>query len=347
MLTDIILIMLMVLVVVDNVVLFKINKYLCLFFILLFFYFMQSMIQVLFYGAKGVYIFDILKIAKVLVFLLLISLQLRIDDKIRNILTVYIIVDVVVSLIQMFYPSTALFSLFSFDTHLKQMSERPFGLLENSTQAGFVSVALLYIFEVLKDKRMIYLSIFSVLLHTNKMSILVAVMIHCYFYFRDMQYLSYRSIISISLSVPLSVCIFILLVFISPNVSSFILRMLETGIENNDTYIIRMRNFSYAYNLYVEDFFKLVFIGYPYKELWPKAFDSQYLLLNFRYGLIGLLVIYFSLYQFLKKEVMFFFVLLIASLTMINFYHVKSSLLVGVLVYFIYTIKHPHTIEEI
>ena len=195
---------------------------------------------------------------------------------------------------------------------------RMFGLTGNPTHSGYLTLLITISLIGLRINYLyILLSIISLVLILNKMSILVFIVFGGVLIFSQAK----STIKKIALSfISLTFRVYTLIFVIYP----FIERWSEVGY---DTHTITYRTYIYtqiyqAFNIQNN----YILFGLPelYKKISLDAFDSLPALFITKYGIVITILIYlliFTLSTRNLKSLLFYFILIIPSLTMVSFYN--------------------------
>jgi|GEM_PF-5751403 len=292
---------------------------------------LQSAIQLFAQGASYINFLDLFKVIKwVFPFLLLRQVTSRnLVLKIEKLIKWYLLLSVLACFAQLVIPDFQLFKLWGSEHHFRQLHSRPYGFLGSPSVAGPLALFILSYFLIKKETTFIFLALLLVFLHTNKASILIALMLLVIFLSASYNKKTESPVFG-------TIALFVFVCLISGGylgIWTYLLGFIE-NLENHHTFAYRVTIYQLAFDLFLERPIEFFSIGFSNKVLW-KTFDSQYILLLFRYGVIGFFLLYQTCVLYFDKTLMkvyFFPVIFIGSLTFYPFYQSRSSLLIASIV---------------
>lgn len=297
------------------------------------FFILLTIIQITNYNMPVSYSLDIIKPIKfffpfILFYYLNESERLLFSKKCLFLIKTYLLATFFICIFQILFPRTIIFGFFATSVdQFQSLIQAPYGFIGNRTHAGFLGLLL---FMVCLHYRFVLFSLIAfinILMHQNKMSIICSVLILLItFFYNENLKKSYKLFVGLPL---ITFVAFALFFIVWPVISNLI----ELGVNKVHTFSHRMGMIELmveAYNIHGISF---LLLGFPDKASWDQAFDSQYILLIFRFGIV-ITILYMLIPIILAKMKgrlsIMYIVFVFPPLTMINTYHYRLSLVCAV-----------------
>ena len=259
---------------------------------------------------------DVLKLVMFLTYLKFADAKLNLSLNFFKILQFYTILTFIMSILQIAFPNLSLWILFAENIGQYQgLKSYPFGIVGHRSAQSFIIMFIALICLANRKIWYFWLSVGTMALLGNKTALIGLAFGTCYLTFTDIRMSFFRKLVFLSLVISLSG--FSLLNFSE----SLIILYNEGRISQAHTISHRMTFIYEIVNFQLSD---LIFPKLN-KDSWTTAFDSQVVLLIFRYGLLVTASMYLLIFyyggRFISTKIFITILSVMSSLTIISHYH--------------------------
>lgn len=309
----------------------------------------QQIFQLISFNLK---IYDVIKVLLFFIPLLLFS-ELTDNTKAKFefwffvLAKTYILLTLTLLAMQIVNPELQIWFAFGETTHVEKIGTRPFGFIGNPTHAGFIGLVL-FIFFLPRDLAFSSFCFILLLIHGNKASILWAIFWAIFWAIRVI--LAKKPDVKILIALTIFSFLAVVVIPLTP-IPDFIARLIEHGTMLH-TIGYRKSILDLTIEQYLDNPIVFFLLGNPDQTNWP-TFDSMWLLLSWRYGIVGffvfagLCIFSFSRYSNVESK-LFRLLLLFSGMTMSAIYHIRLAFLAGVILALYENLmwKKPRTVRR-